>query len=222
MMDTKWSAASIAELRADPVAFAIDVLRFDGIYNSKLTKDQLNLLEDMRDELPRRVAVRGDQCTGKTTFSVMVALWRAFQGKQATVVVTAPTIHQLKDVWMVELSKVLYDSTQEFQDMVDIPTRTSVRGYGNVDFGRIMMKASSKPENFMGYCSPHMTFIVDEASCVGRDIFRSLRGELSNGPNTLLLALGNPAIRDCTFFDLFNSVAQAYPWVLRTWKNRVM
>lgn len=214
MIATKWSEARLAELRADPVKFAINVLQFDGVGNPQLTEDQFNLLEDLRDNNPARIAVKGGQGTLKTTTGVIVALWRAFQDKNALVVVTAPTQAQLKDVWMAELRKVLNNAHPEFRKIVCLPVPTLACSYGGGEFGRIMMRSSSKPECFAGYCNPHLTFIIDEASGVSRNVFHTIRGSATNA-GSLILAMGSPNTRDCTFFELFSSKL----WTHRTWSS---
>lgn len=199
----------------DAVLFAINVLQFDGVANPILTDDQVEVLSLLSEsyEGQIRIAVKGGHGTLKTTTQCIIALWRACQTENSLVIVTAPTMAQLKDVWMAECRKIVNGADSKFREVVTFPTRTSVRGTGDA-FGRILMRASSKPENFSGYCSQHLTIIVDEASGISSNVFRAIRNEAAN-PGSLILAMGGPNTRDCMFFELFNCIL----WTHRTWSS---
>ncbi len=218
MIATAWTEERLQRLRADPVAFAIHVLGFNGVSNSELTDDQTDLLYELgiNTDKVKRVAVQGKRGTLKTTTSVIIALWRAFQSDKSVVVVTAPTWAQLKDIWRAECSKILQNSDPEFQKLVDNTAGFRVTGTGDA-FGRILLKRATKPENFCGFHGPQVTFIVDEASGVDRDLFRPMEGSLSNTRDSLFLLMGSPDTRDCFFSDVFNDPKVSPYWVKETW-----
>lgn len=206
-----------AHVRKDPVVFAQKALRCDGIHNPKLTEQQLELLNCAKretflpfDQRKKRIAVKSGQGTGKTTCEVILALWRVFLAPGNQVIVTAPTQHQIKDVWFSELGRVLMNSHPAIQQMCNLTAMKCVIGPETKKW-RILGKAASKPENFQGFHGIQMTVIVDEASGVDREIIRTIKGTLTNA-DSLFVCAGNPNTRECAFFDMFYKPSEAASW----------
>lgn len=214
---TEW----YARISLDPLVFAEEALRCVdddefGPNNPRLTGQQTALLECVKQEtfLPmhkrrKRIAVKSGKGTGKTTCENILALWRVFLSVDNQVVITAPTDHQIKDVWFSEIRRILQNAHPMLQKACKI-TSKKVEILGRPNW-RIIGKTSSKPENFQGFHCPQLTIIVDEASGVDRAIFKVIKGTLSN-TDSLLVCAGNPNTRECSFFDMFYKPSEALTW----------
>lgn len=203
-------------IRRDPLVFAELALRCDGEHNYKLTDQQVQLLRCAQQEtlLPlaqrkKRIAVKSGQGTGKSNCETILALWRAFWAVDALVVVTAPTMNQIRDVWMAEMRRMLQRAHPFIRRMVEL-TAMKVKIGGRDTWG-IWAKAASKPENFQGFHHQFLTFIVDEASGIEREIFKVIKGTLTN-ENSLLVCAGNPNARDTAFYDMYFKPSEAPLW----------
>lgn len=152
---------------------------------------------------PLQIAVKSGQGTGKTTASVIVALWRAIRNVNALVILTAPTMRQCNEVWLAECRRVL-DAADPFWKKLIVVTNTKVEIAGVRDWG-VKTVTATKEENAQGFHEKNMTIICEEASGISRGIVEQFKGTASN-PNCLFLMIGNPNTRDCAFFDCFNSL----------------
>lgn len=213
----KWWRAA----RKDPVVFAEQALLMNGVDNPRLTGQQLELITAVAKEtfLPmddrlKRIAVKSGQGTGKTTCEVVLALWRVFLEEGNLVVITAPTMAQVKDVWIAEARRVIGKSHPIIKNFC-YPTATKIdigsKKRKDDDPWQILGKASSRPENFQGFHGKQLTIIVDEASGVDREIFEMLKGTVTNR-DSLMVCAGNPNYRDSAFFDMFHKPSERDNW----------
>jgi hypothetical protein len=191
-------------------------LRCDGIHNPELTKQQMKLLLAVKadtalpmDKRKKRVAVKSGQGTGKTTDEVVLALWRAFLAVDNLVMVTAPTAVQVRDVWFAELSRILQKAHPFIRKACKVTAMKCVI-FNRKQWG-IWGRTATKPENFQGYHANQLTFILDEASGIDREIIRTIKGTLTN-TDSLLVCAGNPNTRECAFFDMFYKPSEASLW----------
>lgn len=150
----------------------------------------------------RRIAVKSGQGPGKTTATAVVGLWRAMRNINALVIVTAPTMRQCKDVWLVEARRRMENANPMLKQFIKI-TKTKIEIGGKPDWG-VKLVTATREENAQGYHEEHMTVIGEEASGIPRDLVTQFKGTLSN-PDSLFILIGNPNTRDCAFFDCFNS-----------------
>lgn len=178
-----------------------DIFKFCNALNFTYTFQQKELLEAVQRGDPR-IACKSGQGPGKTTIAAVIGLWRTWRRYNAMTVVTAPTYRQCHEVWLAECRRVMAKADPMIQKFFKI-TKTKVTLGDEPDWG-IKLVTATKEENAQGYHDPNMTVIVEEASGVKRDIITQFKGTLSN-PNSLLLMIGNPNTRDCSFFDCFNS-----------------
>jgi len=150
----------------------------------------------------KRIAVKSGQGPGKTAISNIIALWRVLQFPDAMCIITAPTMRQAKKVWLAEFRRLIRQAHPILKKMIQV-TKSDVRlgGYDHPEWG-IQLATGSKAENVQGFHEKHLTFIVDEASGVERDIIDTIKATLSN-PDSLMIMIGNPNTRDCSFFDCF-------------------
>lgn len=157
----------------------------------------------------KRIAVKSGQGPGKTAFSNIIALYRAIRFKDAMCIVTAPTMRQAKKVWLAEFRRMIRNADPIFKRFVKV-TKSDVRmgGKDHPEWG-IQLATGSKAENVQGFHEKHLTFIVDEASGVERDIIDTIKATLSND-DSLMIMIGNPNTRDCSFFDCFTRFAKEW------------
>jgi len=168
--------------------------------------DQINVTQGR----PYFGAVKSGQGVGKTNLESLVACWRAFRSYGAPTYVTAPTMRQVKDVFLKEARRMLERGDPLITSMFDVQaTRIVINGmkdWGVVGF------AATRAENAQGLHHPNMSFVVDEASGVDSAIFETIFGTLtqkrSDGTagDRFFLACGNPNSRDCEFFKFFTSM----------------
>lgn len=143
-----------------------------------------------------RVAVRSGHGVGKSCMQAWEALHFLFTNPYAKVVVTAPTMRQLFDVFMSELSKWLNRSPL-LSDMFDY-TKSKVAFKGAPAEWFLVARTAAKPENLAGFHADSMLFILDEASGIDDSIFEVVEGALT-GANNKLLMCSNPT-RNSGFF----------------------
>lgn len=215
-------ARSFTELykrwRPDIHCFAREGFRF------RPTRQQAEAFEIVQDEttLPmekrlKRLAMSSGQGVGKTTVEVVIAVWRALQDIDSLVVVTAPTMVQLTDVWIAEARRLHGNAHQVLKQMLNIDNR-KITICGRPTWG-IWTRSASRPENFQGYHQKNLTIIFDEASGIERGIIETAKGTLTN-ENSLIIASGNPNTRECAFFDMFHHPVESQMWHRRVFDAR--
>lgn len=177
------------------------------------------------------IACKSGQGPGKTTVSVLIALWRDLQAVDALCVVTAPTSRQCREVWLAEARRLMEKADPILQRIIKV-TKTKIEIAKRPDWG-VKTVTATKEENAQGFHEENMTVIVEEASGVARPIITQFKGTLSN-PNALLLQIGNPNTRDCDFYDCFNrnrkrwacftfnaeDTARDYPHIVNPQRNK--
>lgn len=181
-----------------------DIFAFSRAMNFDPTWQQAKLMQAVqaaRDGTGSNwIAVKSGQGPGKTTVSAIVGLWRCLQDMDALTIVTAPTMRQCKDVWLVEARRRLEAADRAVSRLFKA-TKTKIEICGRPDWG-VRLVTATREENAQGYHEENMSVIVEEASGVPREIVTQFKGTLSN-PNSLLLQIGNPNTRDCDFFNCF-------------------
>lgn len=198
---------AISRFNAAMKAAQSDIHKFCRILNFKPTNQQERLLQVVQDQTfcrqehrKKGIACKSGQGPGKTKFAVVAGQWRTLQAMNEQTVVTAPTMRQVKDVFMTELSKTVAKADPDYQKCLRIDT-TKATFFGMKDW-KIATATSTRPENIQGYHSAGMTIIVDEASGILRPIWQTIKGT-TTGPENLIIAIGNPNDRDTEFFDMF-------------------
>lgn len=192
-------------------AISNDIFKFAEALRFNPTFQQRQLLEAVQAGHPR-IACKSGQGPGKTTASAVVGLWRTIRNVDALTVVTAPTMKQCKDVWLVEVRRLLERADPLLTQFIKT-TKTKVEIAGRPDWG-VKLVTATKEENAQGFHDANMTVICEEASGIDRKIITQFKGTLSN-PNSLLLLIGNPNTRDCAFFDCFST--QRAGWHTLSW-----
>jgi phage terminase large subunit len=162
-------------------------------------KNFLTALE--RDD---RVAAKSAHGVGKSTTLAGAALWFISTRFPCKVPVTAPTLHQLEDVFWAELAALF--------NRMPVPLRSQFE----LTQERLYMKARPKeafvvartarkeqPEALQGFHSEHLLFLIDEASGIPDAVFEVAEGALST-PGAKVGMGANPTRTSGYFFDTFH------------------
>lgn len=194
--------------RLDIFRFSRNIMRFEP------TEQQGELFQRVQDETwgprpnrKRGIFVASGQGCGKTSATSVAGLWRMIQGRGAKVVVTAPTMRQVRDIWMGELDIRVNEAHPELRKFVKV-TSTSATIAGDKSW-KLLTMTGSRPENVQGQHRNRMTIIADEASGIERPIWHTLKGTLTEEDN-LIIGTGNPNERDTEFFDAFHKDVLLY------------
>jgi len=193
--------------RKDIRVFAREGMNFDYTWQQEELLDivQLESWIDVEKRL-KRIAVRSGQGPGKTSISVIVALWRCLRYPDALCIVTSPSMRQCKQ-WVDECARLLKDAHPIIRKMVKT-YGTKVEINGSKIWG-IRTATATRPENLQGIHEKRLTFIADEASGVAPGIIETIKGTLSN-PDALFVMIGNPNTTSCAFYDCFTAHADQW------------
>lgn len=184
-----------ARIRNDPVWAAREILGFHA------WSKQREILESVRDN--EATAVRSCHGVGKTATAAEVALVHLASWDDSIVVTTAPTWRQVRDLLWREIRKA-YKRGENFYGGHITETRLEFSEHWYA-----IGLSTNQPENFQGYHSPHLLFIVDEASGVKQPIFEAAEGFLTAmGARTLLI--GNPTQIGGEFYSAFHTARSLY------------
>ena len=178
----------LAQLKDNPVLFVREIL---GAEPDEWQAEALNALA--REP---RTAIRSGHGVGKSCMQAWACLWFLFTHPQAKVVVTAPTMRQLFDVFMSEASKWL-NRSKLLSDLFDY-TKSKIAFKKSPAEWFLAARTAAKPENLAGFHADHLLFVLDEASGIDDSIFEVVEGALT-GVNNKLLMCSNPT-RNSGFF----------------------
>jgi len=188
-MTTTAEIQTAHRLRTDPIFFVTEVL------GGKPWDKQREILESVRDN--PRTSVQSCEGSGKSWVEAHTALWFLYTHQPSTVITTAPTWRQVRDILWREMAGG-YNRARYPLGGTLLQTELKVD-----DDWFAFGIATDKPENFLGRHNQHVLVIVDEASGVDEQIFEVIENPLSTGHTRLLLA-GNPTQPAGTFYDACN------------------
>ena len=195
MTDTHATVEAIAALRADPALFVETVLQATP---QKWQRDALDAIA-----ANDRVAIKSGHGVGKTAFESWVVLWWLMTHYPCKVAVTANSAHQLSDVLWTEIDRWARNMPQAFKDLLEFKSdKISLKGATD-SFAVARTSRRENPESLAGFHSPHMLFVVEEASGVPNVIFETASGALST-PGAKIIMCGNPTRSDGYFYDAFH------------------
>lgn len=201
------------------VAAQANIFDYCKLLNFKPTWQQeeaFHIVQTENDSPPskrlKRLAIKSGQGPGKTAAASVIGSWRAMRFRDAQTIITAPTLRQVKDVYMAELRRVIHNADPELQQAYKLSSfRLTIAG--RQDWG-IRAVTSNKQENIQGNHQKRMSFVFDEASGIPRPIWETVKAGLTN-EDSFLLAIGNPNDTDTGFHDCFYSNADE--WHKLTW-----
>jgi hypothetical protein len=155
---------------------------------------QREIIESVRDN--SRTTVRSCSGSGKSWTASCIALWFLYSFKPSTVLTTAPTGRQVKDILWREISSRYSGAKMPLAgELLQTSLQLNEKWFA---FGI----STKEPERFQGFHNEHVLVIVDEASGIDGEIFNAIENPLSTG-HTRLLLIGNPTQLSGKFFDSF-------------------
>jgi len=186
--------APFPEFVDDPTGFAREVLGFEPWERQREIGEAL-----VTDQ---RVTVVSCNGAGKTTWAAKLLLWFMFTRRDAIVVTTAPTWHQVNLLWRAVRGS-FHDAKFQLKGEL-MQTR--------LDLGPswyAMGLSTDREERFQGFhgrgSDPGgpggLLVIVDEASGVADHIFDAMRGYLTAAGNSYVMLIGNGNRPDGAFYD---------------------
>ncbi len=196
MNETQATVEAIAALRADPTLFVEQVL---GATPQAWQAKALAAIASND-----RVAIKSGHGVGKTAFESWVVLWWLMTHYPCKVAVTANSAHQLSDVLWTEIDRWARNMPPAFKDLLEFKSdKIALKGAPD-SFAVARTSRRENPESLAGFHSPHMLFVVEEASGVPNVIFETASGALST-PGAKIIMCGNPTRSDGYFYDAFHS-----------------
>lgn len=180
--------------RNDPALFAEEVL---GVRPWSRQRDIFGAVASHT-----RVATRSGHKVGKTNTIACLALWWVCTRPRSRVVLSSTVGEQLKNILWPEVTRLHRDAR------APIGGKLSADYHGGLwfpesDRGVIAMKVEdSKPEAFAGVSSPHVLYLIDEASGFPDSLMEAAWGNTAS--NGTIAAFSNPTRTSGWFFDAFN------------------
>lgn len=177
---------------SDPNFFCEDFL---GVH---LWEKQKEILESVRDN--ERTTVRSCNSAGKTFTAACAVLWFLKSFIPSTVVTTAPTARQVRDILWKEVASRYHLSKKQIGGKLlqQSLTMSNQKKW----FATGFTTSKEDLEKFQGFHNDNILIIVDEASGVDRMIFEAIEGLMASGFARLLL-IGNPTDEATVFGDSF-------------------
>lgn len=188
------SAAELLDRWRDaPALFAEEVL---GVRAWSRQRDIFNAIATRR-----RVAVRSGHKVGKTNTLACVALWWVCTRPRAKVVLSSTVGPQLQNILWPELTRLYREAR------APLGGKLSTDYHGGLwfpdDRGVIGLKSEdSKPEAFAGISSPHVLYLIDEASGFPDALLEAAWGNTAS--NGTIAAFSNPTRTSGWFFEAFH------------------
>ena len=175
-----------------------------------LTWQQVEVIQGVKDAVnPRkrakkRLAVSSGHGIGKSGTLAMIILWFLFTRKNCNIPATAPTSQQIYDILWKECAKWIRKMPEDIKNLYEWNT-----GYIRIKenpaewFASARTARKEKPEALAGFHAEHILYIVDEASGVHEEIYRTAEGGMTQ-ENALILMCSNPTKDSGYFFDAFH------------------
>lgn len=171
-----------------------------------------------------RVACRSSHKASKTFSFGVVALHRYCCFEDSLTVLGAPSERSIqKLVWreirqLFAKSGTCYTCKQKgkrngCEHSAKIPgeckelARTGLRGLG---FAEVIGVVAQDPENFAGYSSPHLCYLLDESSGIKDAFFTVMTANMASSRDGFILAVSNPTKRVGWFFNAFHKQAESW------------
>ena len=185
---------SLARFRDDPVAFVAHALPNAGAPYPKQT-EMMRLAAN-----ERRVSVVGCNASGKDWTLARLILWWVETRPRAKVVVIAPTQRQIERILWPELASAVAQAS------IELSGKLTQSRYEISPERFAIAFSTNKPENILGFHSPELMLIVDEAHAVEESHFDAARR--LNAKKTILV--GNAFSTSGEFYDSHHGKADHY------------
>jgi phage terminase large subunit len=186
---------------SDPVRFATEAL------GQKLAPDQERILESVASH--KYVAVRSGQKTGKSTACAIVVIWWVLTRARGYGVLTAPSFTQVEDPLWKEVRRLHREAAERGVPLGGDMHVSPAAGWRLPGDRRAFGRSTDSAERMQGTSSPHILYVVDEASGYPAELWEPLLGNMAGGGK--LLAISNPTQTAGQFYDAFTVVKDPKP-----------
>jgi len=160
--------------------------------------------KSIKGQAVKRIAIRSGHGIGKTTTLSWIILWFLFTHLDAQIPCTAPTENQMYDVLWKELVKWLKLMPEQIQGLYDWSnTYIRMKERPETWFARAKTARKEAPEALAGVHGDYVLFVIDEASGVPEEIFRTAEGALTSS-DILVLMISNPTRLIGYFYEAFH------------------
>jgi hypothetical protein len=184
-------ARGLVRYAKEPVRFVRDVI------NATPDPWQEEALQALADG--KHVAIRSGNGVGKSALLAWIVIWYLSTRPYPKIPCTAPTLHQFRDVlW----SEIAYWLSRSKVKPILTWTAEKVCMAGQEASWFAVARTATDKESLAGFHSPHMLFIVDEASGVEDPTFEAIDGALTT-PGALVVMTGNPTRLSGYFYEAF-------------------
>jgi len=205
----------LKEWKNSPLQFVTDCIQVTP------SEQQIELLMAVKDG--KRISVHSGHGCGKDAVASWIALWFLTTRPFSKIAVTAPTFHQLSDIFLSEIAKWMRKSLigEEFIQLKDkIFQKDNPKDWWLRAIS-VSARASKEEqaETLAGLHGDHLLIIADEASGIPDPVFIPLEGALTNVDNKVLL-LGNPTKNTGYFYDTHYHVEIKKDWTKLQWDSR--
>jgi hypothetical protein len=177
----------------DPITFSIQVL------NITPTPQQEEVIWDIIKS--KKVTCKSGRGVGKTFCAAIVVWWFLITRFKPQVYITAASGGQVQGGIWPTLSTTWDNMDPVFKDNFDVlATQIKHKEYPNSWFAATRTARRENPEAMAGAHAKNLLYIIDEASGVEENIFKSVVGSLTEVENYLLM-LSNPRRLSGFFYD---------------------
>lgn len=180
----------------DPILFAREALGVTVWDDGADYDDQGKLLRAIVNH--RKVACRSGQKTGKSTGICIAAMHWALTKPRGTVVITAPSFHQVKNIVWTEFSRLYRESRVPLGGTLH---KDPASGWELPGGRRVFCVTTDRPERLQGLSGENLLCCVDEGSGYPDELWAPIFGNMQSGGS--LLTTGNPTKTSGPFFDAF-------------------
>jgi len=186
-MPTPEDIRILADKCWDPVWFAENVL------GETTWSRQREMLRAVRDN--DQVAIRSGHKTSKSRSFMVLALWWAFywhlRGEDARVALSAASFNQVKDIAWREI-RAAYRRNESVLSKVCVkpPSLDPATGLTFTSGNQIFGFSAKEAENAAGISSPHVLYLIDEASGVEDPVFEAMEGNMAGGAKMVMASQG--------------------------------
>lgn len=176
------------------------------VCNTNFDKQQIKLAYNLHTT--GRAACAASHGVGKSRFAVCAAIHFLISYQNSKVNMTAPTMHQSKDVLMTEMSMV-HNQSAVMRTMIDMKAMSfSVKrnDANSPAFWMGVTVPSSNAVSLQGMHRDNQCWILDESSGISDVAQQTVLGSSTkSAKNNRILAIGNPNMNTGWFFDIFQN-----------------
>ena len=154
---------------------------------------------DAWDNGDRNISIRSGHGPGKSTVFGWFVPFYLLSYEDAIIPITGSAFDQVKKTLWKEVTKAYRRLPAKAKNQLE-KLATELKRKDNPEESFAFIRTADDPDNFSGFHSKHMVFIVDEASAVDDGIFEVIEGARTEDDNALIMA-GNPTQLKGEFYN---------------------